>query len=92
MPLVCSFKDGGFFVLHDNNVLINRDDGYVEMVGVDENGTALPTDLMHGGHHYDDVPTGILRAHLSGINQASLPRTVIHNFIAEGQWERPQMK
>jgi hypothetical protein len=75
----------------DNNVLINRDDGYVEMVGVDENGTALPTDLMNGGHHYDDVPTGILRAHLSGINQASLPRTVIHNFIAEGQWERPQM-
>lgn len=76
----------------DNNVLINRDDGYVEMVGIGENETDLPTDLMYGGHHYDDVPTGILRAHLSSTNQASLPRTVIHNFIADGQWERPQMR
>ena len=79
----------------DNNVLINRDDGYVEMVGIDENETDLPTDLMYGGHHYDDVPTGILRAHLSSTNQAnqaSLPPTVIHNFIADGQWERPQMR
>jgi hypothetical protein len=76
----------------DNNVLINRDDGYVEMVRFNENETALPTDLMYGGHHYDDIPTGILRAHLGSTNQASLPRTVIHNFIAEGQWERPLMR
>ena len=76
----------------DNIVLINRDYGYFEMVGIDENETDLPTDLMYGGHHYDDVPMGILRAHLSGINQGSLPRTVIHNFIAEGQWERPQLQ
>jgi len=76
----------------DNNLLINRDDGYVEMVGVNENEIALPTDLMYGGHHYDDIPTGILWAHVSSTNQASLPRTVIHNFIAEGQWERPRMR
>ncbi|KAL3783553.1 hypothetical protein HJC23_008184 [Cyclotella cryptica] len=75
----------------DNNVLINRDDSYVEMVGVNKNETALPTDLMNGGHHYNDVPTGILRVHLKGINQVYLPLTMIHNFIAKGQWERPQM-
>ncbi|KAL3793253.1 hypothetical protein HJC23_000795, partial [Cyclotella cryptica] len=38
----------------DNNVLKNRDDGYVEMVGVNKHETALPTDLINGGHHYDD--------------------------------------
>jgi len=76
----------------DNNVLINRDDCYVEMVGVNETVTALPTDLMHGGHHYDDVPTGILWAHYHSINQASLPCTAIHNFIADGQWEQPQLR
>jgi hypothetical protein len=47
---------------------------------------------MHGEHHYDDVPTGILPAHYNSINQASLPRTAIHNFIAEGQLERPQLR
>eukprot|EP00804_Cyclotella_cryptica_P006356 CCRYP_010184-RB/>CCRYP_010184-RB protein AED:0.20 eAED:0.20 QI:0/0/0/1/0/0/3/0/563 len=57
----------------DNNVLKNRDDGYVEMVGVNKHETALPTDLINGGHHYDDVPTGILWVHLKGINQVSLP-------------------
>jgi hypothetical protein len=75
----------------DDNVLINRDGGYVKVVSVDEAETALPTDLMNGGHHYDDIPTGILRAHYYSINQASLPHTVIHNFMAEGQWERPQL-
>jgi hypothetical protein len=75
----------------DNNVLINRDDGYVKMVSVNKAETALPTDLMNGGHHYDDIPTGILQAHYYSINQASLPHTVIHNFMAEGQWERPQL-
>ena len=70
---------------------MNRDDGFVEMVSANEAETALPTDLMNGGHHYDVVPAGILQAHYYIINQASLPWTVIHNFIAEGQWERPQL-
>ena len=61
----------------DNNVLINRDDSYVEMVGVNEADTALPTDLMHGGHHYDDVSTLILWARCNSINQASLPCTCL---------------
>ncbi|KAL3781166.1 hypothetical protein HJC23_008068 [Cyclotella cryptica] len=75
----------------DDNVLITKDDDYVKMVRVNEAETALLTDLMNGGHHYDDVPSGILLAHYNSINQASLPRTAIHNFIAEGQWERPQL-
>jgi hypothetical protein len=74
----------------DNNLMVNRDDGYVETIIVNEaTDTALLTDLMNGVNHFDEVPTGILLAQYSSIDQASLPRTLIHNLIADGHWERP---
>ena len=47
------------------NHIMNKEDGYVELLPDNEHDTAMPIDLMYGGHHLDDVPPNVLKAHYS---------------------------
>ena len=73
----------------DTNNVMNKQDGYVKFLHDSKHNTAMPIDLMYGGHHFDDIPLNILKAHYSMNEQDILPWTTIHNFIAKGHWERP---
>jgi hypothetical protein len=76
----------------DESYIMNKHDGYVEMIIGREHDTAVPINLLHPGHHYNEVPTRILKAHYSTIEQDKLPRTVVHNFISDGHWKRPRTR
>lgn len=71
----------------DMNNIVNHDQGYVEMSSCGDESYDVPMDLMDAGHHFNDVPRFIRRQ--NSIEDALLPRTVIHDFIANGHWERP---
>jgi hypothetical protein len=75
----------------DENYTMNSTNGYVEMTVDDEHNTNVPIDLMHDGHHFEDVPRNILVNHRYSIDHSVevLPREVIHNFVATGHWARP---
>ena len=65
----------------DVNNIVNNGYGYVEM------NNHSPEDSMHVGHNFRDVPRANQRQNLIGDGQ--LQRTVIHDLIASGHWERP---
>jgi hypothetical protein len=71
----------------DVNHIINHDQGYVEMTSCDDENYVVLADLMNVGHHFHDVPCSIQRQ--NSIEDAVLPRTMIHDFIANGHWEQP---
>ena len=50
----------------------------------------VPIDLMHGGLHFEGVPNRIFQAYHTSYPEHALPRTVLHDFIVAGHWERPQ--
>eukprot|EP00804_Cyclotella_cryptica_P003177 CCRYP_013780-RA/>CCRYP_013780-RA protein AED:0.21 eAED:0.16 QI:0/0/0/1/1/1/2/0/414 len=70
----------------DMNNIVNHDQGYVEMSSCGDESYDVPMDLMDAGHHFNDVPRFIRRQ--NSIEDGLLPRMVIHDFIANGHWER----
>jgi hypothetical protein len=52
--------------------------------------TAVPTDLIHSGEHFSDVPESFLRQHQKNMSTVELPRTKLFNIIVDGHWERPK--
>ena len=53
----------------------------------------VPIDLMHVGHHFDDVPRNVLVQHRYTLDLCEdvLPREELHNFVASGHWARPSL-
>ena len=49
----------------------------------------VPTDLIHAGEHFVDVPESFLRRHKKNMTTGELPRTKLLNLIVDGHWERP---
>ena len=49
----------------------------------------VPTDLIHSGEHFVDVPESFLRRHRKNMSTVELPRTNLFNLIVNGHWERP---
>ena len=75
----------------DDNYMLNNSKGYVGMMEDEAHGkTAVPINLMHPGHHFDDVPHNISARHVYAISRDThvLPRTMIHQFIEDGHWLR----
>ena len=77
----------------DTKYIMNNCNGYVALIVDDDHDTDVPSDLMHGGHHFDDVPRNILANYKFGLSQCQemLPREALHNFIASGYWARPTL-
>ena len=51
--------------------------------------TPVPTDLIHSGEHFIDVPESFLCQHRKNMSTVELPRTKLLNLIVDGHWERP---
>ena len=77
----------------DENYIMNDANGYVELSDNDEHDINVPIDLMHVGHHFDDVPRNVIANHRYRLAQCGelLPRESLHNFIASGHWARPTL-
>lgn len=81
--------------MHDKDRLhmMNSDGGYILLCNDDsQQNTPVPTELMHLGEHFDDVPSNILRSlhRQSTVNAGNeLPQTVLYQAIADGHWQRP---
>eukprot|EP00804_Cyclotella_cryptica_P022404 CCRYP_020044-RA/>CCRYP_020044-RA protein AED:0.32 eAED:-0.07 QI:0/0/0/1/1/1/2/0/430 len=77
----------------DENFIMNDTNGYVELTGDDDHDINVPIDLMHVGHHFDDVPRNVLVQHRYTLDQCEdvLPREELHNFVASGHWARPSL-
>ena len=73
--------------------MMNSDGGYILLCNDDsQQNTPVPTELMHLGEHFDDVPSNILRSlrRQSTVNAGNeLPRTVLYQAIADGHWQQP---
>ncbi len=70
--------------------IMNDDNGYVGLSNDDpQQNTLVPTELMHGGEHFEDITSNdlrVLRRHSAG---TELPWTVLFEMIAYGHWQRP---
>ena len=77
----------------DENYIMNDTNGYVEMTVDNEHDTNVPLNLMHAGHHFEDIPRNILRNNRKILDHGveMLPREVLHNFVAAGHWARPRI-
>ena len=72
--------------------MMNADAGYVGMgrgSDDDQQQTAVPTDLLNAGEHFDDVPDSLLRLHRRQHAGIELPRTRLFQMIVDGHWQRP---
>lgn len=73
--------------------MMNADSGYVLLRTDDpQQNTAVPTELIHGGEHFEDVPDNQLRAQRRRNSGVELPRTRLFQLIADGHWQRPIMR
>jgi hypothetical protein len=82
----------------DDNHILNNENGFV----VEHNGEhnlEVPTDLMDSGHHFDNLPRNIMAQYRYRLSREGapggtpiLPRTSLHQFIANGHWERPRLR
>ena len=64
--------------------------GYVELLFDNiHQSIPVPTDLIHAGEHFVDVPECFLRRHKKNMTTGDLPRTKLLNLIVNGHWERP---
>ena len=43
----------------DGNYIMNNHNGYVELIDDYDHNTTVPSDLMHGGCHFDDFPWNV---------------------------------
>ena len=74
----------------DRFFMMNDENGYVGLCNDNpQQDTAVPTDLMHLGEHFQDVPEHVLRTHCRQSAAVELPWTQLSNFIADGHWQRP---
>jgi len=70
--------------------MMNGSSGYVALRNDDpQQNTMVPTDLMHAGEHFNDVPKNLLRLHRRRNGEKELPRTYLFNMIVDGHWQRP---
>ena len=70
--------------------MMSADTGYVGMGSDDQQQTtAVPTDLLHSGEHFDDVPDNLLRLHRRRNAGIELPRARLFQMIVDGHWQRP---
>ena len=49
----------------------------------------VPTDLLHLGEYFSDIPESFIRHQRQQMAQIILPRTVLFEMIADGHWKRP---
>ena len=45
----------------DSCYMMNKDDGYIDMISDKEHDTSVPIKLMKVGHHCDEVPKAVLK-------------------------------
>jgi hypothetical protein len=70
--------------------MMNADAGYVGLSNDDQQQTTVvPTDLLHSGEHFDDVPDSILRLHRRQNAGIVLPRERLFQMIVDGHWQQP---
>ena len=79
--------------IHDRDhfYMMNNCHGYV---GVNDNinnpeEITTPSDLAHGGEHFDGIHRDVLRTQREQFRSTVLPRTQLFNMITDGHWERP---
>ena len=70
--------------------VMNAHGGYVGLGNDDaQQNTVVPTDLMHLGEHFNDVPNNLLQLHRR-LNAASeLLWTRLFQILVDGHWQRP---
>jgi len=74
----------------DRMNIMNTDSGYVGLGNDNPQQTTLvPTELMHLGEHFNDIPQNVLRAQRRQSVVGELPRTTLFNMIVDGHWQRP---
>ncbi len=75
----------------DTHFITNNSHGHVGL-GVDNmhHSTAVPTDLIHLGEHFIDVPEIFVCVYRKNMSTVELPRTQLFNMIVDGHWERPK--
>ena len=73
--------------------IMNTSSGYVGL-GNDnpQQNTLVPTELMHLGEHFDDVPCNVLRVQRWQSGVRELPQTNLFNMLFDGHWQRPTRK
>ena len=49
----------------------------------------VPTDLLHLGEHFSDIPESFIRHQRRRMAQIVLPQTALFEMIADGHWKRP---
>ena len=76
-------------LVSDQNNIITDAHGYVKLLESDDDNN-VPTDLMIGGHHFEGILAPIIQSYERNNPSETLPRTVRHDFIVGGHWERPQ--
>jgi hypothetical protein len=83
----------------DDNYILNNENGFVQLEQSDEHSLDVPTDLMDSGHHFDGIPRNIMAQYRHRLSRegmvggtTTLPRTTLHQFIANGHWERPRIQ
>ena len=70
--------------------IMNADGGYVGLGNDDQQqDTVVPTDLMHAGEHFNDLPDNLLRLHRRRHERIELPRARLFQMIVDGHWQRP---
>lgn len=76
--------------VRDRCHIMNMSSGYVGLNNDNpQQTTRVPTELMHLGEHFNDIPRNDLRAQRREIMNNVLPRTVLFNMIVDGHWQRP---
>ncbi len=51
--------------------------------------TAVPTDLLNAGEHFNYVPDSLLQLHWRQHAGIELPRGCLLQMIVDGHWQRP---
>ena len=70
--------------------MMNAQAGYVGLRNDDpQQSIEVPTDLIHLGEHFNDVPENLLRLQRRRNAGLVLPRTCLLQMIVDGHWQRP---
>ena len=66
--------------------------GYVLMESVDACEVEVPSQLIDGGHHFDDIPENQRRSNRRQSSNIILPRTLLLRKVVESDMTRPMIK
>ena len=70
--------------------VMNAHSGYVRLYIDDlQQSLGVPTDLIHLGEHFNDVPNNLLRLHRQRNAGLVLPQTSLFQMVVDGRWQRP---